>query len=502
MFKLRLRSAAIKCAHLALLLAALALINLAAARLLPATWDWSGQHAFTLAPQTRGLLAKLSQPVRMTVLATRTPRSTGDRAFAQTAQMLDELLALYRRDCPLVDVCRLDPVESDEARQLQQRFADVTAPSVIIVYGTGAEARHEVLRQGDLIDVHTTADGGSPVVEFLGEQAVTAALSRLWSGRRQTVVYCLTGHGELSLDDTRADSRRGLGTLARQLREIDCELRPLDLQAEGRIPADAGLVLLAGPDQPLSADEAARLRSYLLHGGRALLLFDLVHDRLHNAGLNSGLEDLLTDYGIVVGQDRVITRGFSGQWDVASPALPADNDHTLVRSLSASPITLYESRSVRLMSSVRQVKAQTVPLLVSHAYPRAWAQSALDSALPTPSGTTGVLRGPVSMAVAVERTSAQTPDPVLVVVGDAEFAANLALAAPTGRQSYAFLVASLNWLCGSKVLLADLPPRRHEPYHLAGDPDDHRGLVWKSMLLLCASIVTAGATVWTVRRVG
>lgn len=498
----RLITVAAKCTHVALLLAALALVNLAAARLLPATWDLTSQNAFTLTPQTTSLLVNLSQPVSMTVIATRTPRSAGDRAFAQTEQMLGELLDLYRRDCPLVHVCSLDPDESDAARRLQQRFPDVTVPSVVIVHGTGSVARHEVLRQGDLVDVHTAADGKSPIVEFRGEQAVTAALSRLKSGRRQTIVYCLTGHGELSLGDTSTDSRRGLGTLARQLREVDCELRPLALQAEQRIPPDADLVLVAGLDQPFSADEAARLRSYLLHGGRAILLFDLVHDRLQKQGPQSGLEDLLTDYGVVVGQDRVITRGFSGQRDIASPALPAPADHPLVRSLSGSPLTLYDCRSVRLLSSVRQVKTHAVPLLVSHAFPRAWAESILESASPVSSETGGRLRGPVGMAVAVERPGAKAADPVLVVVGDAEFAANRALAAPAGRQSYAFLAASLNWLRGSKELLADVPPRRHEPYHLTGDPADHRGLVWKSTLLLCASILTAGTTVWTVRRVG
>ena len=206
---------------------------------------------------------------------------------------------------------------------------------------------------------------------------------------------------------------------------------------------------------------------------------------------------MLADYGVLVGTDRVVTRGYTGQMHAASPALPAAAGHPLARSLPAAALTLYECRSVRLLASVRQNQTQAAPLLISHPWPRAWAQDAADG---TSSAGNATLRGPVSMAVAVERRS--TAQPVLVVAGDGEFAGNRALALPAGRLSYGLLVASVNWLRGRKELLADIPPLRHEPYQLAGDPADHRTLVWTSSLLLCAAIVTAGTTIWTVRRTG
>ena len=106
------------------------------------------------------------------------------------------------------------------------------------------------------------------------------------------------------------------------------------------------------------------------------------------------------------------------------------------------------------------------------------------------------------MAVAVERRSEEGLAPSLVVVGDAEFLANRALAGPAGRVNSSFVLSCINWLRGRRELLGDIPPRRHEGYRISGSPDDLRGLVWKSSLALWALIATAGVTVWTTRRIG
>lgn len=482
---------------------ALVLLNAVAAGVLPPAWDLTRGRAFTPATQTRNLLAGLAQPVEITVLSSREPRSTGDRAFQQAALMLRELLDLYRRTQPAVQVRELDPEESAEGRRLQQQYPDVAPPCVVLVYGTGAAARHEVLHYRDLVEVRGTRGGEIAAVDFLGEAAITAALVRLSSGRRQTIIYSLIGHGELAPDDAEPHSRRGLGVLAGQLRDLDCDLRPLDLRAAPRVPGDVHLLLLAGPEQPFDAAEVAKLRAYLLHGGKALLLFEFLRDPLTRQVALTGLEELLADQGVVIGNDRVITQGFTGELDVASPALPAAGDHPLVRSLAPTSLTLFECRSVSAVpSATRRLATRAAPVLVSHPFPRAWADGDLDARQSPQPGGRHDLEGPVAMALAVERVSATQIEPMLVVAGDAEFAANRALSGPNGRIGYSFLLSSVNWLRGRKDLLADIPPRRHEPLRLAGDADAHRGLVWKSSLFLCALITTAGATVWTLRRVG
>ncbi|HTI50497.1 MAG TPA: GldG family protein [Planctomycetaceae bacterium] len=485
-----------------LLVVGIGLANGLVASLLPEQIDLTHKRVFTLSPMTQNLLTHLAAPVEITILASREPRTAGDRTFAQAALMFRELADSYRRLQPRIVVRELDPLSNTEARQLLQRYPDVVPPCVLIRLNKDGSAGHEVLQGRDLAEFQNAGPDRLPVVEFFGEQALTAALVRLTGGHKQTIVYVLTGHGELALDDDEPESRRGMGILAARWRELDIDLRPLDLRSVERVPADADIVLVPGGDQPLSAGEIDALRRYWTHGGRGLALCDLNYDSHLGKVVATGMEHLLAEFGVRLGNDRVIARGVTGLIDAAAPALPAVGEHPLVRSLSQASVLLYECRSVRPLLDVSPSALQAVPLLVSAPAPQAWAEGDLGTDRePEPDGPND-LPGPVAMAVAVERRQGDLNEPVLVVVGDAEFIENRALSDPTGRSGESFLLASLNWLRGRRDLLGDIPPRRNEGYRLPGTADEQRGLVWKSTLFLSALILSAGATVWVSRRDG
>ncbi|HLJ12482.1 MAG TPA: Gldg family protein [Planctomycetaceae bacterium] len=482
--------------------AIVAAANVACIYGLPAEIDLTHRGTFTLAPQTRNLLASLREPVEVTLLAPARPTTAGEHNFNNAALMLCDLLELCREVQPLVHVEQLDATDSAAARALQERFPDAVAPCVLVRYGPPDSTNHDVLFARDLAQYQAANAHRLDLVEFSGEQAFVAALTRLMSGKKQVKLYIVTGHGELALDDAKADSRYGIGLLADPLRAVDGELAPLDLTLEPRVPHDAGLVVVAGGQRPWNSAEAEKLGQYLRRGGKALVLIDLNFDRARHAPAPSGLEELLSEFGVAAGEDRVITRGFTGQFEIASPARPAEGDHALVRSLPQAPLTLFECRSLRSSTGLRQLATRLIPLLISHAAPRAWADGDFErQGQPEPGGANDS-DGPVTMAVAVERTQGETPAPALVVVGDAEFVSNRVLSGPDGRVNTSFVLACVNWLRGRKELWGDIPPRRHEGYRLAGSPDDHRGLVWKTSLILVSLIASAGITVWTSRRRG
>jgi hypothetical protein len=370
-----------------------------------------------------------------------------------------------------------------------------------MTYGHPGHRAHEVLYARDLAEFRNGDDRRLAAVEFLGEQALAGALARLTAGKKQATVYITTGHGELALDDVDLESRQGLGILAELLERLDCDTRPLDLSAVQRVPGDSSLVVIPGGGQPWNASETDKLGTYLRQGGKALILIDLNLDPRQRGPTSTGLEDLLSDFGVAVGDDRVITQGFTGDVEVASPALPAAGEHPLVRSLPQAPLTLFECRSLRLSTGFHQQLATVIPLLVSHAAPRAWAEGDFGPG-PPQRGSKNDSDGPVAMAVAVERRQEGDAAPVLVVVGDSEFVANRALAASAGHTSVSFVLSCINWLRGRRELLGDIPPRRYEGYRLAGTADEQRRIVWTSSLFLCSLIMTVGAMVWTSRRRG
>jgi hypothetical protein len=489
-------------ARSAMFFAFLVAINCAAIYGLPAQIDLTRRGTFTLAPQTRNLLASVQAPLGVTLLAPEIPKTAGERNFRSAALMFRDLLDSCRQLQPLVQVQELDPEGNETARQLLRQFPDVVPPCVLLTFGSDAGAGHEILAARDLAEFRSADGGRGMVAEFFGEQALAAAVTRLTAGRKQALFYVVTGHGELVLEDADADSRRGLGALASLVRELDCQLQSLDLDATLRVPADADVVIVAGSQQRWSKEATDRFANYLRQGGKVLLLVDLNYDSQTGQPAPTGLEELLSEFGVEVGNDRVITRGFTGSIDAASQGLSASSEHPLVRSLPNVPLTLFECRSLRLSTGLHPQPTTVTPLLLSHPAPRAWAEGDLHSQTAPEPGGPNDTDGPVTMAVAVERRLGDGAAPALVVVGDAEFAANRMLTGPEARANSGFLVASLNWLRGRRELLGDVPPRRHEGYRLTGTADDHRGLVWKSSLALWALLATAGVTVWTTRRIG
>lgn len=477
-------------------------INLLCIYGLPDQIDLTRRGTFSLSPQTRNLLAALRTPVEVTVLTPKIPKSAIEHNFRNTAEMFRGLLENCQRIQPLLHMQELDPVESAAARQLQQQFPDLLPPCVLLTFGSDQARSHEVLYARDLAEFHSRDATGPAQAEFFGEQSLAAALARLTAGTKQALIFVTRGHGELALDDTDAESRHGMGLLAGMLRELNCELQPLDLSAVARVPYDASLVIIPGGEKSWSEAEAEKFGKYLRQGGKALVLVELTFDSRLNGPAPLGLEDLLSEFGVAVGNDRVVTRGFTGQIEAASLALPAGGDHALVRSLPQSPLTLFECRSLMSSAGVRQLSSRLVPLLVSHAAPRAWAEGDFGPQLTPQPGGANDSDGPVTMAVAVERRNEAGAAPALVVVGDSEFLSNRVLAGSAGRVNSNFVLSSINWLRGRRELLGDIPPRRNEGYRLSGSPDDLRGLVWKSSLALWALIATAGVTVWTTRRIG
>jgi hypothetical protein len=481
--------------------AALIVVNIVCRLILPAQIDLTDRRAFTLSPQTENLLSSLTAPVEIVILAPKVPRTVGERNFQSAAVLFRELAEVYQQTRPLVRVKELDPTDST-AEHWQQRYADLVPPCVLVTVESSLGTRHEILTVRDLAEFRQPDATSEAHVEFFGEQALTAAIARLAGGKQQACLYATTGHGELAVGDLDPESRRGVGLLAQMLRQLDFRIEPLDLADSPRVPHDASLVVVAGGERPWSAAEVAKLEIYLRQGGRALVLLDFHFDSRRQAPAPSGLEEMCSRFGVSVGSSRVVNRNFAGKVETVAPALPAPGDHPFVRSLPQAPVTMFECLGLQLSTATRQWLGQVVPLLVSHAAPRAWAEGDFGRVSSTEPGGPHDLDGPVVMAVAIERHGDGQADPVLVIAGDVTFVSNRVLSGSSGRVNSSFVLSCVNWLRGRRELLGDIPPQRHEAYRLTGSPDDHRGLVWKTSLLLCACIATAGVTVWTSRRIG
>ena len=128
----------------------------------------------------------------------------------------------------------------------------------------------------------------------LEEREIVNSLLKL-TRERQDRIYLTVGHGERRL----ANQPDGLEQLQAQLGAIDYAVEDsLFLAREGAVPEDCAVLVIAGPRTPFFPLEVEAIRSYLAAGGAVLLLLDPLAD--------SGLAELLDEWGVAVGDDFVI----------------------------------------------------------------------------------------------------------------------------------------------------------------------------------------------------
>lgn len=276
------------------------------------------------------------------------------------------------------------------------------------------------------------------------------------------VVYFLTGHDERSLSDF--SDYKGYSEIGGIIRERQSEVRPLLLSAAEAIPADCATLVVAGPARKLAEWEVGKIRDYLARSGRLMALLDY--------GANSGLESLLEEWGVRLGEDRIfdsksgllLTSGLKRSPALGLGEVPVIRygRHAITEELDGLVTSFFMPRTVEpLFSNIRRGSLNDHadrPRVVELAFSsgKSWAE--VDHEQNPPQFNVGYDRsGPLPLAVCVERgfssEIAMDIKPVrLVVCGDSQFAANACLAG--GNE--AFFVNAIEWLQERDGTLAGL----------------------------------------------
>jgi ABC-type uncharacterized transport system involved in gliding motility auxiliary subunit len=352
-------------------------------------WDLTQGGAHTLAPQTVKVLHDLPAPVKVYAFY---------REMQQGRQEAQDLLEQY----------------AFASRQFTYQFIDPDREPALA-------KRYDVRTYGTVV---LTREEKEERVKMAEEQGMTNALIRLGRAGKKTI-YFLTGHGERGLTDI---GQEGYSELKKAVEQQNYEVKPLILAAAEAVPADAQLVVLAGPKKALTQPEQERLGAYLAGGGGLMVMLDPQQD--------GGLAPWLAARGVDLGDDLVIdpqSRLFG-----ASPAWPiaADfSDHDITRPLEGMICIFPLARTVE-MAAKRPAGANAQSLVRSG--PNSWAESDLDSLA---SGQARFdegkdRKGPVSLAVLATLAEAEgqkqaqdgddkkPPQGRLLVLGNSAFAAN------------------------------------------------------------------------------
>ena len=283
---------------------------------------------------------------------------------------------------------------------------------------------------------------------FEAENACATAVQRLSVVGRRGTLYWTTGHGESSADSY--DAVYGMSDMAREFRQNGYRIKSIDLSQMATVPEDCAVLVVAGAREPFSRTELQRVDGYLRGGGRLLVLAA--------PSPNAGVGSLLADWGVRQLPCTAVSpsRTFNG-----ADVLATDfGDHAVTRPLADCTL-LFEGASVLQQTAAADTNAVETALAASvdrtefTALARtgadSWGESE-PSVRPWSFDPLTEPRGPLVVAAALERGGGVSEDLAfrptrIVVVGDASFALNGALAR-RANANRDFLLNAVAWLAG------------------------------------------------------
>ncbi len=449
---------------------------------------WAQRLDNELSPLTLQVLQSIENPVRVVVFY--------DRRESLYRPVV-ELLRQYEELNPLLEVESVDyELEPTKSSRIQSEMRlPGNARNLVIFH---ANQKTKVVPHGALSGLSPAQrdEDGRAVFKrtrFNGEQMFTSALVAV-SDPAKPAVYFLTEHGTHSFTNTA--TLDGYGRFSQSLAHMNVDLRPLSL-SERAVPTDCRLLIVPGPRNQLDALSLSRLRDHLADGGRQLILF--------RPQTRAGLEPLLADWGVLVGNDEVNDPGNSyGDGSVKFTKYDWDKErglHPVMRGLALRQM------SIRMGApcSVTDLKSSPAggenvrrTVLIST------GAQGLTYLRPVPGMSPNSrrigLRGYIPVAMAVERDpppGVENAETVrLIVMGDSAWLNNVLY----DREANAELAWHLiNWMLDRSQLLA-IGPRPITDHQFSLTEKNRRDLMGWLLGVVPGSILGFGFLVWLRRR--
>ncbi len=464
-------------------------------------FDWTGSELYTLSEKSLNVIGALDRDIEAVVFL-----SPGDELFDPTVELLSRYAAASQR----FSFRTLDPDKNPaEAQSLVDQYQ--ISQLNVVVFDAGDDRR--VVESNDMADFDYSGMqfGQAPTLEaFKGEQMFTGAILELAENRKSKILFT-TGHGELPLDDA---SGRGLSTAQDLLGRDNFEIQEWASLGQPSVPEGTDLVVVAGPTSGFLEPEVAVLRAYLEGGGRLLVLADPILSAT-GALTGTGLEGLLAEYGVSLGEDLVVDPANPLPFYGAETFFVSDyGSHPITRTLDETelPVILPLARSVS--STGDDERFASVELLRTST--EGWGETDLVNLGAVEEGE-GDLAGPVSLGVAIEVTAndpadlepevpeALAAEPAaetegtptrIVVFGDSDFATNGQLPNVGNAE---LLANAMNWLVVRENLLG-ISPKEPEQVRLSLTQSQLRWLNWLILGILPAASIGLGVAVYSRRR--
>jgi gliding motility-associatede transport system auxiliary component len=416
-------------------------------------WDLTEGKQYTLAKETIDTLGKLSQPVHAVAFYTKQTPSDQARSL-------------------------LEQYQYNSNGKFDYEFIDPNA-------NPAAATQAKITRDGTII---LNMSGHQEAVTSATEQDLTGGLVRLLNPEKRAV-YFLTGHGEPSIDQGGQES---YSTLKTTLESKNYTVNSLNLLVENQIPADAKVIVVAGPKKQLAQSEVDMLSAFQDKGGALIVLEDPLPVTQFGDAPDPLADYLAKKWDIKLGADIVV--------DLTSqqPFAP------YAARYGSSPITEKLQNLTAQFPTVRSVTVLTdtisgvSPVELVFTAQQSWAETNLDQETLS-QGKSKFDQGqdspgPISLAAAAENFQSKAR---VVVFGDSDFPLDVNYFAYANGD---LVVNSTDWAAGQEALINLTPKETKTRMMLPPQSAMMNLILLGTVIVLPGLALVGGIWVWILRR--
>ncbi len=383
--------------------------------------DTTPNALYTISPETEKLLASLSDEVIVTCVA---PSGYEDATIR-------EMLGRYEDLSPHITVRYVDPtLHPDFAAQYTS--GDLPENSLIVE----SSRRNTMISYDAIYTYELNSTTYAYDTYFDGEGLLTSAIDFVTSDELPTAYY-LTGHGELTIDDTMS------GYVSRQ----NIALEPLSLLSVESVPGDCACLIIVSPSSDISEADRDKILAYLTGGGRMLLYTDYLEEAMPN------LRAVLSHYGLGL-QDGIVIEGDSAHHiqGYAHYLLPDAAAHEITESVldGGYHVLAPVAQGIVTAGGLRDT-LNVEPLLTTS--DSAFTKLVTDYTLDSFDFAEGDTPGPFTLGAAVTEENGDGSQTRIVLYTTSYLVDSQIDALVSGGNSSLF-IRSLNWMCEGKQTVA------------------------------------------------
>ena len=455
--------------------AALALLNVIATRH-SFRFDLTANKFYSLSDQTEKILRGLNRKVKITFFT-----KTGN---PDSGQVMD-LLGQYKHACSQVDVEQVDTDQKPDKAIIYKISSYNT-----VVFESGGK-RKDVMPQ-ELFGYQFA--GQQPQREFKGEPVITAAILSVTQDRQRTVCF-LEGHGERSVEDV---SDNGIAELKTGLERDNYVVKTLNLMKEGKVPADADIIVIAGPRKGIPEPERRLLDDYLAKDGRLLVMLD--------PESTGGLDSVLSPWGITVLSGMVADPRSNYFFGGPLVPIPTYLGHKITDDLRKQGVGVMLP-GTRALEAGKLDKGAVTKLLETT--PESWLEKDWRSGSAPKYDAGKDKKGPFALGLAVTLNppseakgpdaSPEPPQPIakLVAYGGITWVTNGIRG--NSEANFDLFANSVNWLAGSDITIS-IRPKEVTQRRVFLDSVKARLMWWVTVILIPLAVIGIGVFRWWNRR--